>query len=86
MGFVNVLRTVFQTIAETKKIPRWQYTELNTQKLLYSPDYLRELLNQAKELGDKEAMRIIYRYIKRQGAENIGRYGKIVREILDYLT
>ncbi|QPA33386.1 hypothetical protein [Thermaerobacillus caldiproteolyticus] len=86
MGFVSILQTVFKTIAETKKIPRWQYTELNTQKLLYSPDYLRELLKQAKELDDKEAMRIIYRYIKRHGAENIGRYGKIVREIIDYLT
>jgi hypothetical protein len=80
-GFIGVLRTIFQTVAETKKIPNWQYQDLYTQKLLYSSNYLKELLKQAKETNNSEQMQAIYDYIKRHNAEDIGNYKQLIKEI-----
>jgi hypothetical protein len=80
-GFIGVLRTIFQAAAETKKIPNWQYQELYTQKFLYSSNYLKELLKQAKETNDTGQMQAIYDYIKRHNAEDIGNYKQLIKEI-----
>jgi hypothetical protein len=80
-GFIGALRTIFKTVAETKKIPNWQYQDLYTQKLLYSSNYLKELLKQAKETNNTEQMQAIYDYIKRHNAEDIGNYKHLIKEI-----
>lgn len=75
MGFVKVLQTVFKTAAKTKKTPAWQYNELDHQQMLYSSDYLKQLVLNAR---DKESLYKVIAYIHRHHTGDIGSYKDVV--------
>lgn len=78
MGFSTALYTVFKTVAETRKIPFWKYRELDQQPMLYSSNYLKELVNGAK---DRQSLVKVAQYIKRHEAENIQSYQVVLKLI-----
>jgi hypothetical protein len=86
MGFTTVLSTVFKTVAETKKLPLWKYRELDQQPMLYSSNYLKELVVNAR---DQASLARVAKYIKRHEAEGIESYQvvlKIITKVAKELT
>lgn len=78
MGFTSALYTVFKTVAETRKLPFWRYRELDQQPMLYSSNYLKELVNGAR---DKASLARVAKYIKRHEAEGIESYQVVLKLI-----